>query len=70
MEFIAYPCFVNIISLLKFFDNALADVTEWSNVIRENLYLYWHIFSLTLIVEHHYNCFPYQKRKQHQAIAS
>ncbi len=42
MEFIADPGLVNVISLFEFFDNALADVTEGSNIIGKNLYLYWH----------------------------
>ncbi len=42
MEFIADPGLVNVISLFEFFDNALADVAEGSNIIGKNLYLYWH----------------------------
>ena len=42
MEFITDPCFVDVIRLLKFFDNALADVAEGSDVVRINLYTYWH----------------------------
>ena len=42
MKFITNPGFINVVCLLKFFDNALADVAEWSDVVGENLYFYWH----------------------------
>ena len=42
MKFITNPGFINVVCLLKFFDNALADVAEWSDVVEENLYFYWH----------------------------
>jgi hypothetical protein len=42
MKFITNPGFINVVCLLKFFDNALADVAEGSDVVGENLYLYWH----------------------------
>jgi len=42
MKFITNPGFINVVSLLKFFDNALADVAEWSDIVGENLYFYWH----------------------------
>ena len=33
MEFIADPCIVDIIGLFQLVDNALADITEWSDII-------------------------------------
>ncbi len=40
MEFITDPGFVDIVRLLKLFDNALADIAEGSDIIGEYLYLY------------------------------
>jgi hypothetical protein len=40
MEFIADPGLVNVISLFEFFDNALADIAEGSDIVGKNLYFY------------------------------
>jgi hypothetical protein len=40
VEFIADPGFVDVVSLLQFVDNALADVAEGSDIIGEYFYLY------------------------------
>ena len=42
MEFIADPGFVDVVCLLKLVDNALTDIAKGSDIIGENLYLYWH----------------------------
>jgi hypothetical protein len=42
VEFIADPGFMDVVCLLKLVDNALADVAEGSDIVGENIYLYWH----------------------------
>lgn len=42
MELIAGPGFMNVIYLLEFFDNALADIAERSDVIGKYLHFDWH----------------------------
>jgi hypothetical protein len=48
VKFITDPGFLDIESLLKPVDNALADVAEGSDIIGEYLYLYWHFRCLPL----------------------
>jgi hypothetical protein len=40
MKFITDPGFVDVVSLLKPVDNALADVAEGSDIVGKYLYLY------------------------------
>ena len=45
MKFVADPGIVDVVSLLQLVDNALADITEWSDVVRKDSYFDAHLMT-------------------------